>query len=72
MEYTARAQLAEVLRSSIGTGGRAGKPDYNVATLVRVDNDVGGADKEHRLGVAEYKVQSAVADLDIGHVAGTG
>src|SRR6202011_4865270 len=41
MEHAARTQLSEVLRSTIGAGGRTGKANHDVAALVGVDIDIG-------------------------------
>ena len=34
-QQTARAELAEALRSAIGAGGRAGETDHHIAVFVR-------------------------------------
>ena len=71
MQQAARAELSEVLGSAIGAGRRAGKTNHDVAALVGIDIDVGGADVEDGLGVAEFEVQAAVADLDVRQIVRT-
>ena len=66
VKKAAGGEVAESLRAAVGAGGRSGEADADGAGAGGVDVDVGVAEIEDRLGIGEFKVEAAGADLNVG------
>src|SRR5258708_12244700 len=67
MQRSAPGQQTESLGRAIGSRGRAREPNHDIALLAWIDVQVGIADVEDRLGIAELEIQASGAYLYVRH-----